>query len=520
MPSPQTQLGPALVAVGAWIAVLFALRDGPGVTMDEPFNAGHALVMGEQLLSFDLVGLARQTAVLPDHPPLGRLWLGVCAVAAQTAHGIVGSAEGLSDIAAARTGSALAYALTILLVGSVASKWYGRAAGVFAALAVALMPRTFGHAQLAALESGVNLSYTAAVLYCATRWSSGPPGWKSAAIAGVLLGLALLTKIQGIFLPAAIIPWLLWRYRTKAIVPLLIWSAVGVAVLFALWPWLWEDPVGHVLRYLGRSTHRPTILTWYVGEVFKDREVPWDFPWVTFAVSVPLGFQVFGLTGAALRPPSTTNAAHVPAPGLILLAILVPLVAFSTPGVPVYDGERLFAMVFPLWGLFVGRGAGLVWNAFMSRAWRWTARVIVTASAGLAALGIVSLAPCQLSYYSGLVGGLSGAERLGFATTYWGDAFTTDFLNDVAASLPEGATLQVCPVMTDRVQLEAILGSSPGLRERKIRLVPWHTHTSPHVLLFARKEYLDAEFRHPEPTLIRIALRRDGVLLAALLRVR
>ena len=34
------------------------------------------------------------------------------------------------------------------------------------------------------------------------------------------------------------------------------------------------------------------------------------------------------------------------------------LLVFSLPGTPVYDGVRLFLMVFPLWAVWVGIGAG------------------------------------------------------------------------------------------------------------------------------------------------------------------
>ena len=38
--------------------------------------------------------------------------------------------------------------------------------------------------------------------------------------------------------------------------------------------------------------------------------------------------------------------------------MLFVLLIFSLPGTPVYDGVRLFLMVFPLWAVWVGIGAG------------------------------------------------------------------------------------------------------------------------------------------------------------------
>ena len=51
--------------------------------------------------------------------------------------------------------------------------------------------------------------------------------------------------------------------------------------------------------------------------------------------------------------------------------------------------------------------------------------------------------PHELSYYNGLVGGLPGAQRLGFEPTYWYDAVTPGVLNelnDPERGLPIGGT--------------------------------------------------------------------------------
>ncbi len=37
------------------------------------------------------------------------------------------------------------------------------------------------------------------------------------------------------------------------------------------------------------------------------------------------------------------------------------LVLFSTR-IPVYDGERLFLVAFPLFAILVGKGFGLIWD--------------------------------------------------------------------------------------------------------------------------------------------------------------
>ena len=59
----------------------------------------------------------------------------------------------------------------------------------------------------------------------------------------------------------------------------------------------------------------------------------------------------------------------------------------------------------------------------------------------LQGLGLVIYSPCHLSYYNLLVGGLAGAERLGFEVTYWGDTVREPMLAEAARLSPDGQIL-------------------------------------------------------------------------------
>jgi len=69
-------------------------------------------------------------------------------------------------------------------------------------------------------------------------------------------------------------------------------------VLFVVgWPWLWYDPVGRLRAYLGTGVERATIQVLYFGRVYADRDVPWHYPWLYFAVTVPVGLHLLGAFG-------------------------------------------------------------------------------------------------------------------------------------------------------------------------------------------------------------------------------
>ncbi len=95
---------------------------------------------------------------------------------------------------------------------------------------------------------------------------------------------------------------------------------------------------------------------------------------------------------------------------------------------PVYDGERLFLLVFPLWAILIGLGfAGLAADRCPALAPGRPRH----ARAGQG-YGVVATHPFGLSYYNLLVGGLPGAERLGLELTYWGDAVDRVLLDRLA----------------------------------------------------------------------------------------
>jgi hypothetical protein len=164
---------------------------------------------------------------------------------------------------------------------------------------------------------------------------------------------------------------------------------------------------------------------------------------------------------------------------LLLLATLFPLLLFAAPGVAVYDGERLFLVSYPVWAVLIGRGAevALSWMRQKAELGLWPSfrgelarRAILATLVLLQGVGVIAMHPCQLSYYNLLVGGLTGADRLGFERTYWGDSVTRGLLRETVAVVPEDGVIAVEPVL-HQFQLNDLKSQSPILRSKRIRLL-------------------------------------------------
>ncbi len=597
-------VAPLAVAMVAWAAVLCTLDavgefpnwpEGPGLTVDENFNIQQGVYLVEAVKNYGLALLHPKSVqevfgvpfYLPDHPPLGRLWLGVWHETVRAACGPQHFVSRFSPFCA-RTGSAAAFALLVLLVGWTAGRWYGWRAGLASSLAVFFMPRVFGHAHQAALETFVGLTYTAAVLALAEWWTVGtegkngkqasgqktqnkvpereaeghrlrtlaekkasssthkrrqkkkvkndfqrstnqsregataafesPPTVRAVWLAGVVFGLALLSKIQAVLLVPPVAVWMLWHWRKRGVWLLLGWGTVAFVVFFVGWPWLWLDPLHHLLQYFGRTTNRATLFVWYLGKKYADRTVPWHYPWVLFLTTVPVGLHVLAAAGLS----DWRTVIRSKREQLVLACTFFPLVVFSVPGVAVYDGARLFLVVFPLWALLVGRGVERLW---VTLGRHWPQQRLVSASVlwfGLQTVGLLTTTPCYLSYYNLLVGGLRGAVRLGLEPTYWGDAVTRSLLQQLAERCDTGELVLAAPTL-HQFQWQDLQAESPLLKQRNIHFQPFSTvdkkalsPTARYLLLFHRNADLPPVFQHRLPGRVVACVKRSGVTLAEL----
>lgn len=547
---PQFCLGPLFLAVLAGALVGVALDpggdlpdwpSGPGMTLDESFNVQQGVYLKRGIATFgwgvlDPASLREifdtENGYLPDHPPLGRLWLGVAHDLAAEALPTETEEQTGWSLLHARFGSAVAFALTVFIIGWVAGYIYSPATGFFSSLALVMMPRVVGHAHLASLETVTNLFYTIAVLAVAALWTkSQPPTRKAALFCGVLWGLAMLTKIQGILIMVPVGIWGLCFWRLRSIVPGALFGIAGFVTLLAFWPWLWNSPVEHLQEYLGRTTDRSINKVYYLGETYIDHAddsrpelaeydvVPWHYPLLMFAVTVPLGFQFLGLLGLKVKPIGRLFDGPLQ---VILLCAFFPVALFCLPSVSVYDGVRLFLTAYPLWAIVIGRGGAVAWEWLSVRAGLFGKIVWLTAFLGAQLGSMFVLHPCSLSYYNIGVLSLRGADDLGFEPTYWGDSLHREFQEEVVSAVPTGTRIGLVPVLHQH-QLSSLSSQSRVFQDHQIEIVPFDPQMPAppeYVMTFYRKADHSAELteRLEQAELI-VEYRRQGVLLSGLFKL-
>lgn len=476
----------AIFSTGATALNIAPERGGPGVTCDESYHIRYGKRLVAAILTNGL-DFFRPLCIVetfgwhkdgpPVHPPLGN-W-------------ILGWANWLFDpkpldlsrvaITPARLGTAVCFGLLTFVVCLFCTKQYGFIGGISAAFSLVCMPRLFGHAHLAALDLITALMCTASIV--SVIWAGNGERWYGFLLAGIVWGMALLTRFHGLLCLPPICGYLIYRWRQHAVLPLALWFAAGMITVFVGWPWLWLDPLGHLRQYLISSTQRIHIHTFYMGQIWDDTAVPWHYPWIMFLITLPVGIIFLGMLGIiSLRSQKRlgTNRGNQPneqelvTGWLVLGTILFFLLVFSVPGVPVYDGVRLFLPVYPLWAILVGRGVSACWQ-FLARIMPGRQVLHVCTLClflALQATGTLWFRPVWLSYYNCLVGGLWGAEKLGFEINYWGDALTEKLICRAAAGISPGERLTFAPSLAP-YQAAGILAGSACLIERGIPLAPW-----------------------------------------------
>jgi 4-amino-4-deoxy-L-arabinose transferase-like glycosyltransferase len=364
-----------------------------------------------------------------EAPPFFKLWAGLFAGGAALVFGT----EDLGTLGDAyRMGSYALFLLSTYAAFRFAREQFGSAAAWGAALSMPLIPALFGFARLGQLDGAVASMYLLAALALYRMLVRG--GLGPTVLAGVVLGLAFATKLNVFpLVPAALLWVAVYRRERRTFARLFASFAIGAAVFFGIWPWLWRDPVGRTWEFLtwtaGLQEER---FAYYLGDWWAG--APFHYPLVTLVVLVPLAVALAGVLGVV----RLFGEARNPSAGWVLLNLTLVLAVAGSGLVPIYGGPRQFLAAFPLWAICAGVGVG--WLASRLRA---RPAATLAAYAALSLPGILWTGTAySLEYYGEAVGLVPGAHALGFETTYLADTYkpAVGWLDETA---PEGATIYV-----------------------------------------------------------------------------
>jgi 4-amino-4-deoxy-L-arabinose transferase-like glycosyltransferase len=375
-----------------------------------------------------------------EHPALMKTLFGLSEQLFHRQLGIAG------EVTAFRLPSAILHGLLVLLVYGLVLELWGLAPAILAALLVIGLPRAMFHAGLACFDAPTMTLWFATV--CA-YWR-GLDGRRWPWQAGVLWGLALATKHTALLLPFALgVHYVIvaWRaspadaslaarmravigYRWRVIASL---AVLGPLTLYAVWPWLWFDPVHHVRDWLAFHTNHVHYNYEYLGRNWNAPRFPWHVALVTTLFTVPVATLAAAVVGAGVWIAARVRRverAPMYAPALLLgLSAAASIGPFVLGTTPIFGAEKHWMPVLPT--ICIAAAIGVVWAAraaagavaHVVRIPAWAAIAALGAMVVVAAAAETSVAePYALTWYNTLAGGAPGGADLGMNRQFWGVA--------------------------------------------------------------------------------------------------
>lgn len=494
----------AALCIG-YVAVLLATAPALGLSRDESIYVGAARAYAgwlEQLAREPGAALTREAIdrawrVNSEHPPLVKSLFALSYLADRELSLFTRASLPYRFIGMLSAG------LLLWLIHVMGARLWSRRAGLFAALAYALLPRPFYHAHLCAFDVPIALAVTA-VTYAYLRSLTAPRLTSAWVIAcGVLYGAALATKHNSWLLPGiyaihfALVLGAAALYRAKSgeragdaarptsALPrwAIAMAALGAPLFLASWPWLWHDTLERLNGYAAFHLHHDYYNIEYFGVNYFWPPFPVSYPWVMTLYTVPIATLCLALAGAALlgrealrdlaglargRAPSDPRWTAV----LLFGCALAPLVLIALPWTPIFGGTKHWFTAYPFWMLFAGvafdRAAAACGALFASaRARRALPVLPVLLGALTLTPALVETAhshPFALSHYGMAAGFVPGAADRGMNRQFWG--FTTGslvtFFNE---RVPPGSRVYVCDTTLGAFRMLA----EDGLISERIR---------------------------------------------------
>ncbi len=414
----------------AWIPRVFGGLEAHGRTWDERdyFVAGlhsvHNLLLGDlsnQAFRFN-----------SEHPPVAKWIYGLFTALLATSD---------DDHLPGKLAASLLGAATCLLVYLIVKEIADRRTGLLAGALAALVPPFVAHGRVLGLEAPMTFFYVAAI-YGFVRWLSEPAREEPVFWSGLCTALAIFSRMTAVWLvPTLLLPYAatLWRREDKArtlraLAPYLAGIALGLALVYLGWVWIWRHPIDQLRLTYAHWGYR--VEEWYLG---RFQPPPASYYAVAFLLSAPALYLAATAAWAALALRRRTSADLLLA-GWLLFPFLQSISDFRQ------DQVRYVIQAFPALAATSAVGFfGLAWP-LLERRFAWARRP----AAGLSAAGAFALYaaalcafvhPYYLDFYGELAGGPGGvqARRL-LELSWWGEG-VMPLVDWVNANAPPHATV-------------------------------------------------------------------------------
>jgi hypothetical protein len=274
----------------------------------------------------------------------------------------------------------------------------------------------------------------------AAWWSRVPNAFRGLAAlapAAIVLGLSTSIRVLGPLAALMVAGYAVRQLGRRSPPLLLAYASLALVTMYATWPYLWADPLGHLvesIQVMSQYPWRGTVL--FNGVLFPSTELPAFYLPVLLGIQLTetallaiLGGVAIGIIGLA-RKERRSRAVLA----LALVWCILPLLGFMITRAPLYDNFRQVLFILP--PLFMVAGLAL------EKVRRLPIQIAIIALAVMpGVMAGLGLHPYEYIYYNRLVGGMHGAFRR-FEMDYWGTSYR-EAAAYLDATAPANATVWV-----------------------------------------------------------------------------
>lgn len=296
------------------------------------------------------------------------------------------------------------------------------------------IPRFFAHIHFPATDIPMT-SFLLLFLVYLDHTLFGKGFW----VAGLFLGFLVSIKITSLLLVFPIFLAMVIGHRDKwitVVVRLSLVCLVGLIIFYIINPDFWYSPMSRSIEFLSQTVTRKswTPITLFFNANYYSYRGPFHYPFTIFLITTPILHIVLLLTGiitCILNKSLFNNFKTI----LVLTSLITPFVILALPISPAHDGIRYLLPAFPFAICFMVAGLEKIWlflrqtdSGFLGKSFRYILALILLALFALDIYGPARFPPFELSYYNGIVGGISGAHKRGYETTYWWEIINDDVI--------------------------------------------------------------------------------------------
>lgn len=236
--------------------------------------------------------------------------------------------------------------------------------------------------------------------------------------ASVALGITSSIRIFGPLAGILVAQHTMRNAGKKSIIVLAIYSILAVFVMYATWPYLWLDPIGHLVETVTiMSQHFWNGSVLFNGVEYTATDLPASYMPLLLAIQLTEPVWVLCVIGFALTVYGFIKKREG-SPDLFALTIIwliIPLATFIILRPTMFDNFRHSFFILPMVFVLAGIALDLVRQPLLQGL-----LILVLAASGV--VSIIRLHPYEYVYYNSLAGGVGGAFRR-FELDYWGISY-------------------------------------------------------------------------------------------------